>query len=463
VSVKVIPGVYTALATQALPTTGIISGGVVGFVGDFVLGKPNEIIELSSLTEIDNKLGGLAKADAKALYAILAQKPQKVKVVRIVGTGAAKASVTLQDSTPDDLLTLTALYEGAYGNDISVEVADSGGTLKITYGGTTETYSVSTIEDLANTINASSSLVTATFVSEGTLVDGTFALTGGSDGTIDDSTYIGGYDAVTDTRSGLALFEVDQEVEIITMGGTPSATKNSALISHADDYNRVAVLPLVDGQNLNNALSEVANYSSPFGRAITAFPDVVMSIDGTATTISAAYPLAGLLGATSPHKNPVNTALAGVTGVARGLTVSEMESLINKSINPVSLKGSAYCLRHGKTLTSDSAWEQINVVRVFNLIAQNADSLLDDFVGEANTPELWQAVNGRMSAYLTGLKTAGWIQDYQVICDATINPPEEREAGRLNVALYVKPVFAAYYINVEINKVLSFAGVGGEA
>ncbi len=462
-AVKVIPGVYTKLATQALPSTGIVSGGVVGFVGDFVLGEPNKIIELSSLTEIDSKLGGLAKADAKALYAILAQKPTKVKVVRVVGIGAAKASVTLQDATLADLLTLTALYEGAYGNDISVEVSGTGTSITITYGSKSETYSVNTIQDLVNTINSTSTLVTATFVAEGTLVDGTYALAGGSDGTIDDSTYIGGYDATTDTRSGLAVFEIDQEVEIITMGGTPSQTKNAALIAHADSYNRIAVVPLVDGSNYNNALTEVDNYSSPYGRAVTAWPNVIMMINGASETINAAYPVAGLLGATPPHKNPVNKALRGVTGVVRGLTASEMEALINKSVNPIALKGATYCLRHGKTLTSNDAWEQINVVRVFNLIATNADSLLDDFVGEANTPALWQLVSGRIGAYLTGLKTAGWIQDFQVICDATNNPPEEREAGNLNVSLYIKPVFSAFYINVEINKVLSFSGVGGEA
>jgi len=462
VSVKIIPGVYTSLSTQPVPSTGVLSGGVVGFVGDFVLGPVNEVIELESVTEIGRKLGGLTKNDAKALYAILAQKPKKVKAVRIVGTGAAKASVTLQDGSANDLITLEALYYGAYGDDIAVEVSDSGGTLKITYGSTTETYSVSDIDSLVNAINQNSELVTATKVAVGTLVDGAFALSGGSDGTITDSTYVGGYDAATDTRSGLAVLEIEQDVEIVTIGGTPSDTKNQALIMHADSYNRIAVIPLINGQNYNNALSEVGNYSSAFGRAITSFPDVVMNIDGTSATLSSAYALAGLLGATAPYRSPVNSALNNVTGVTRGLTTSEMEALINKSINPVSLKGSSYCLRHAKTLTSDSAWEQINVVRVFNLIAENADALLDDFVGEPNNPNLWQAVNGKLGAYLTGLKTSGWIQDYRIVCDATNNSVDDRQAGNLNVELYIKPVFAAYYINVEINKVLTFSTLGGE-
>jgi len=68
----------------------------------------NEIISINSPSEINSKLGGLGKADARALYAILLQRPKALKVVRVAGSSADYATKTLLAAGEADSLTLTA-------------------------------------------------------------------------------------------------------------------------------------------------------------------------------------------------------------------------------------------------------------------------------------------------------------------------------------------------------------------
>lgn len=453
---RIIPGVYTSVRTSGVaPTTGV-NNGVVGFVGDFVFGPVNEAIVINSLSDIDTKLGGLAKADAKNLYAMILQRPRKIKAVRIVGTGAAKSTKTLKDSESSDSLTITALYEGAYGDDISVQVAN--GILTITYGDIIETYNVGTsLTTLVSNINASSELVAAAAASGATDVPATIAetnLTGGSDGTVNDAAYVGGYNAATDARTGLSVLDVDTEVEIVTIGGTPSSTKNTALLAHADSNMRIAVVPFV-ATDMSTILSEKSGYESTDGQRFVAYPNVVFSINGVNTTINAAFPIAGVLGRIEPHRSTANQFIYGAVSLSRGLTTSETEQLILSRINPITLKGTGYAIRHGLTLATSTDWQQIGNRRVFNIIAKDVDDLLDSFTGEPIDSELFARVIAKLNGYMSALLSARWISGYRNICDASLNTAETIALGNLKAQSYVAPVNIAHYILVDINKVVT--------
>lgn len=453
---RIIPGVYTNVRTSGVaPTTGV-NNGVVGFVGDFVLGPVGEAIVINSLSDIDTKLGGLAKADAKNLYAMLLQRPRKIKAVRIVGSGAAKATITLDDDSAADSLVLTALYEGTYGNDISVQIASD--VLTITYGDIIETYNVGTVlATLVSNINNSSEIVTAAAAASATDVPTTVAatdLSGGSDGTINDAAYVGGYNAATDTRTGLSVLDVDNEVEIVTIGGTPSSTKNTALLSHADSNLRIAVVPFV-ATDMSTILSEKSGYESTDGQRFVAYPNVVFSISGTNTTINAAFPIAGILGRIEPHRSTANQFIYGAVSLSRGLTTSETEQLILAKVNPITLKGTGYAVRHGLTLATSTDWQQIGNRRVFNIIAKDVDDLLDSFTGEPIDAELFARVVAKLNGYMSALLSARWISGYRNICDATLNTAETIALGNLKAQSYVAPVNIAHYLLVDINKVVT--------
>ncbi len=455
---RIIPGVYVSYESETPSADLQLQGGVVGFVGDFVWGDVNTPIEVRNFADFESKLGGVGTPDSKALYALLLQKPKKVVAVRVVGDGAAKASATLKDesdpSAPVDVLRLEAKYVGNYGNEIKASVES--GILNISFADRVESYKATDIDSLVSSINASSELVRAEKLADGTLTDQAVTLSGGSSGSLTDDDYIGGYDQVADTREGLYVLDLVPDVEIVTIGGTPSSSKNSALIEKAKENGWIAVVPPLDSSNLTNFLTEVSNYADPEGHAVVAFPAVKVYVEGSIETVNPAYVVAGLLGRILPPQSAVNVPLYGVQDVARGLTQSEMEQLIQAKVNPITLKGTSYAMRHSLT-TGDSAWKEISVRRVFNLIGKNAESILGDFVGEPITPDLWQRITDALNNYLYPLKVQGWIADYVVVCDASNNPPEDREAGKVNVSIKVKPLYTAYYYEVKIEKVLRFS------
>lgn len=448
----VIPGVEVQVTTFPVAPNVTGNGGTVGFVGDFVFGPINEVISINSASEISSKLGGLTKSDARLLYAILLQKPKAVKVVRVVGSTADYAEKALLGAASAASLTITAKYKGSYGNNITVAV--SSGTMTIVYGGTTETYNFTTLDGLVDGINASSNLVTAT--KDGTVVPADIsatALLSGSDGTVNDAAYVGGFDAGTDTRTGLSLFETDPNIDIVTIGGAASATKNTALAAHCEAFKRIASVPII-ASTLANTISEVAGYQSANGQNTSMYPNPIFTISGTNYTLNGGIVYAGVIGRVDPHKSTANQFVFGCIGADRGLTAAEMEQLIVANVNPLSIKGTGYAVRHGLMMSTTNDWKQIGVRRVFNIMAKDISDLLDAYTGEPNGEELWRNVVTTLDGYMRGLRTAGWIENYYNQCDATLNTAEIVSAGRLISKSFAKPRYIAHYIEVELNKVL---------
>ena len=449
-----IPGVYIS-EQSGVNATPSEFGSSLGVVGNFYFGAPNKIIELNSLLDFESKLGGLNAnyPDSIALYGAMLQKPRKVKVVRVIGIDAARATVTLNDgqATPADLLTITAKYEGAFGNDISVAISDD--TATITFGSMSERYVFTTVQSLADVINASSELVDAEFVAEGTIPDGTSALTGGVDGTIADTDYIGAYDSGTDTRTGLYVLDTEDDVDIIWMGGSQSATKRSALLTNVSDYNRIGVLPLTSGSNLQTAITDgktIDNY-----RAFVTFPDVSVETKLGDETVDASAIAAGVLGAIPVQNSPAGQPLNGVNGVARGLTKSEMESLVDAGINPIALSAGKYRLKTGWTATTDIDWQQIGVRRVFDYAKRIASTSLEQFVSQPNTPALWAQVRAVLTSLGHSMVSAEMIQDFSVQCDKNLNPPDVQAQKTLKASFSILPIYAADYIEITLIKSLS--------
>jgi len=454
--VKIVPGVYVETKAEPYVVYPAFRGGVVGFVGQFEYGPENELIYIRSISDMQKYLGGLTTDDAKSLYAMLLQRPKKVVVVRVVGSDAAKASLTLQDSSAADSLKLTAKYYGTYGNDITVKVDSTEGKMTITYADITETYDLTDIDSLVNNINSQSELVVAEKLGDNLPADITNTLEGGSDGTVDDNTYIGNYDPSTGKRSGLYVLEEEPEIDIVTIGGTPSQTKNTALIEHARKNLRLAICPLSDGTNLTNALTEAANYVDSDGFSVLAFPNVIVEINNEEVEINMAYLYAGTLARIEAHRSTANVPVYGVSKLTSNLTYENVEELIENGINPVTKKGRYFVFRHGITTSNESVWKQVQVRRVFNLLSHNLDSILDEFVGRPHLPELWAHVRAKLEAYMRGVKTAGWVFDFRVKCDEELNPPEVREQGILNARVDIQPTYAALFITVVLNKVLNF-------
>lgn len=135
----------------------------------------------------------------------------QVVAVRIGGSAAAKSSRVLQNTTPAAALTLTALYEGTYGDDLRVTIQDYASDAAkdelILLLGSVEleryVYANTDVNDLAAQINATSEWVSAVAnisgVALGTIANAAF--TAGNDG----GTLVAG-----DWTAMLTLLEVER-------------------------------------------------------------------------------------------------------------------------------------------------------------------------------------------------------------------------------------------------------------
>ena len=96
--------------------------------------------------------------------------------------------------------------------------------------------------------------------------------------------------------------------------------------------------------------------------------------------------------------------------------------------------------------------------RLFNMIESTILEGTQWAVFEPNDVALWEGVKRTLNAYLRGLWQAGALfgsspdQAFFVKCDATTNPPESIDAGRLVVEVGIAPVKPAEFVIFRISQ-----------
>ncbi len=136
----ILPGVYIETRAEGLIVPGRVTVGNVGVVGTASKGPKDEPTLLSDYSEAQRLFGKYdsfyddpdlknPRPDSltlvRALEQVFGNGATTVFAVRIAGASAAKASFTLK-SGAGDCVTLTAKSEGAWGNDLQINVAPLG-------------------------------------------------------------------------------------------------------------------------------------------------------------------------------------------------------------------------------------------------------------------------------------------------------------------------------------------------
>jgi hypothetical protein len=179
------PGAYFNWAatpvTTVLPSIGSVV--LLAIVHDW--GPDEVIVPTVSLADFQAKFGPTQSPGWKAVYQCFEGENYAgrggagtVLVYRMTGSAAVKATISIQNTTPAAAITLTAKYQGTYGNNLGYRnVADpsnvNNNLLQITLAGqVVESYSYAKtdINSLANQINASSQWVTAAMLITGVAI-----------------------------------------------------------------------------------------------------------------------------------------------------------------------------------------------------------------------------------------------------------------------------------------------------
>ena len=130
----------------------------------------------------------------------------------------------------------------------------------------------------------------------------------------------------------------------------------------------------------------------------------------------------------------------------------QRDSLYDQAnINPVAFFPSEGFVLYGqKTLqTKPSAFDRVNVRRLFLYLEKRVREVVKYFVFEPNTLFTRTNVLNVINPILEDAKNNEGVYDYLVICDERNNTPEVIDANELVVDIYLKPVRAAEFILVN--------------
>lgn len=130
----------------------------------------------------------------------------------------------------------------------------------------------------------------------------------------------------------------------------------------------------------------------------------------------------------------------------------ELDLLTDAGINPIRfISGKGIVIWGQKTLLARaSALDRLNVRLMLIVIEPAIKGLLENFLFELNDDSTRSIIETKIESYLQVIKARKGITDFDVVCDDSNNSPEDEIANRLNVDVYIKPMYSIEEIPVRI-------------
>lgn len=140
--------------------------------------------------------------------------------------------------------------------------------------------------------------------------------------------------------------------------------------------------------------------------------------------------------------------LINVFDVGIDANQKQADLLYKINVNPISFFGNdGYAIFGQKTLyRKPSAFDRINVRRLFLTLEKETKQLLKYYVFEANTFTTRQRLIGSLEPTFDKAKLNDGLYEYQIICDERNNTPDVIDNNELKISIYIKPVRTAEFI-----------------
>ena len=167
--------------------------------------------------------------------------------------------------------------------------------------------------------------------------------------------------------------------------------------------------------------------------------------------------------------SPAGTSRGGLQNVVKlafNPNKAARDDLYTSAINPVvAFPGSGPILFGDKTaLASPSAFDRINVRRLFLNIEKRARLLAEGVLFEQNDVVTRSSFNAALSGYLSEVQARRGVTDYLVVCDETNNTGEVIDRNEFVAEIFVKPTRSINYVTVTVTATktgVSFSEVVG--
>ena len=406
---------------------------------------------------------------------------------------AKKAAVDLKNrhSTPANALKIKASSEGEWGNNLTIEIAESSldpdslFSIKVYDSGeeaesfldlSMETDSDDYVEKIK------SSYIEIQDVS--TLIDrkiarpalGTFALAGGEDGgVIVDADYIG---SATNSTGIHAFDDITDAIQLAVPGVSSPAVITAALgyCENRGDLLFVTETPfdLTPQEAVNFRLGTgvythapfVSNYGAMYYPKIKIY-DVVKQKERYVS------PVGDVLGVMAVNDYSANESyvpagsrrgrLLNALGVdvnvgGRG-RLGEGNYLCENQINPVCVfEDTGSVVWGAQTLQRQaSLLREVNVRRMLIIIKKTVAAYARAYLHQPNDPRTWREFYRGLEPKFREWKSQRWFYDYRIFCDqnaetiddAKLNTPESIQRGEFKCQIFMKPVVGIKWIMID--------------
>ena len=337
---------------------------------------------------------------------------------------ASTGSIISDESTPTELITVDAINDGIWGDNIKVEIAnydvvDKTFDVKISYKTEqVELFEEVVLDNIEGYINNVSNYIKVTLITDSpetvTLADQTVQLSGGNDGLADitDSDYIGD----SSEKSGLYAFDT-VSVNIVAIPGIATTAVHQGIVTYVEgrkDCFGILDMPL--GKTPATALTyktTEANLSSE--RSAIYYPWIYANDPaGVGKSPRKLLPPSGYVAgiyARTDNARGVWKAPAGTDTVVLGaldleykVNNAEQDTLNPNMINVVrSLPGNGICVWGARTLKKGD-YTYVPVRRTNTFIESSLLANLNWAVFEPNDEVLWNRIKTVAGAFLNGIK-----------------------------------------------------------
>lgn len=431
---KIRPGVYVRITNIGEPPEAIIPQGIVAALFRASWGPLGQVTYLESADAVTLTYGSDGTIDT----AIEALRGGCRRVVAYrLGSGGAKASIKLKDTatTPADVVTITAKYEGIRGNNFKVTVrdslADSSKKELLLYEGTTLlqtiTFAKGTNEPqaLVDAVNASNSpYITATKLADG---NGTLAvvtqqtLTGGQDPTVDGASYSAGLTAIEAIDWNVLAVDSEDPATHVMVQTYIDRVRN-------EGKRVIAVVGEPTKVPFDTRLANARAFNDP---AIVYVANGFKGIDGVIREgYKAAARVAGMIAAANITESLTHAVVKGATEIVGALTNAEIEQAIQSGALVFSMSAQKqvqieYGINTFVTVTADmdAGWKKIRRVRTRDNLMDRIAATWDPLIGKiTNNPDGRATLIAVAQGIINKMIAEGALLDGKIYEDPN-NPP----------------------------------------
>jgi hypothetical protein len=170
-------------------------------------------------------------------------------------------------------------------------------------------------------------------------------------------------------------------------------------------------------------------------------------------------PASGYVAAAIASSSQQSYPWSAVAGFSRGTLNNILDLGVNPSqkqrdllykinVNPIAFFPSdGYVIYGQKTLyRKPSAFDRLNVRRLFLTLEKETQALLKYFVFEPNSFTTRQRLVGALTPVFDKAKSNDGLYDYTIVCDERNNTPDVIDNNELRVSIYIQPVRTAEFI-----------------